>query len=49
MYTMYTVLKLHWKPSEYVSLPHREQLVVKAFINERLKEEKKLNKKHKGG
>jgi len=41
----YAVMKLHWKPSEFAFLPPSERAVMYAFIEERLQQESKENKK----
>ena len=47
----YAVMKLHWKPSEFAFLPPAERALMYAFIQERVKQEEKENKKlkSKGG
>jgi hypothetical protein len=40
-YCYYAVMKLHWKPHDFVLLPPREKALMIAFIDERLKPEKK--------
>lgn len=44
-YCYYAVIKLRWKPSEFAFLPPKERAVMYAFIEERIKEEEKQNKK----
>lgn len=43
MYAYYCFNKLHWKPHEYDSLPFKEKALVIAFINERVRQEKRQN------
>jgi hypothetical protein len=40
-------MKLHWKPHDFVLLPPREKALMIAFIDERLKQEKKESDKIK--
>ena len=44
-YCYYAVMKLRWKPSEFAFLPPKERALMYAFIDERVKEEEKQNKK----
>jgi len=46
-YCYFTVMKLHWKPSDFAFLPNRERALTCAFIDERLKQEEKQQKKLK--
>ena len=43
----YCVMKLHWKPEEYLSLSFREKILMKAFIEERLRAEESSRNKLK--
>ncbi len=44
MYAYYALLQFYKFPHEVIELPRRERAAVYAFIDERVKEEKKLNK-----
>lgn len=44
-YCYYAVMKLRWKPSEFAFLPPKERALMYTFIDERVKEEEKQNKK----
>ena len=33
----YCVMKLHWKPEDYLSLSFREKILMKIFIEERIR------------
>lgn len=44
-YCYYAVMRLRWKPSEFAFLPPRERALMYAFIEERIREEEKQNKK----
>ena len=46
-YCYYCVMKLHWKPEDYLSLSIREKLLIKVFIDRRLKAEEASNSKLK--
>lgn len=46
-YCFYAVMKLHWKPYEFAFLPPQERALMYAFIDERLREEEKQQKKLK--
>jgi hypothetical protein len=46
-YCFYAVMKLHWKPSDFAFLPERERALLCAFIDERVKQEDKQNKRLK--
>lgn len=46
-YCFYAVMKLHWKPYEFAFLPPKERALMYAFIDERLREEEKQQKKLK--
>lgn len=52
-YCFYAVMKLNWKPSEFAFLPRRERILMYAFIDEKLKQDKEQKKriesKAKGG
>ena len=41
MYAFYCLHKFHWNPAFFVNLPLKEKIVVKVFVDERIKEEKK--------
>ena len=45
MYAYYCLHKFHWTPSFFVNLPLKEKVVIKVFIDEKVKEEKKQNSK----
>jgi hypothetical protein len=44
-YCYYAVMKLRWKPSEFVFLPRKEKAMMCAFIREYIKNEEKEHKK----
>ena len=46
-YCFYAVMKLRWKPSEFAFLSPQERALMYAFIEERVAQEKKENKKIK--
>ena len=46
-YCFYAVMKLHWKPSEFAFLPPQDRALMYAFIDEKLREEEKQQKKLK--
>lgn len=46
-YCFYAVMKLHWKPSEFAFLPPQDRAIMYAFIDEKLSEEEKQQKKLK--
>lgn len=46
-YCFYCVMKLRWKPQEYLSLSLKEKILMKVFINERLKQEESSRNKLK--
>jgi hypothetical protein len=41
------MVELHWKPSKFVNLEENERATVMAFIDYKLKEEKKATNKMK--
>ena len=43
----YCVMKLHWKPEDYLSLSFREKILMKVFIEERIKAEEASRNKLK--
>lgn len=43
----YCVMKLHWKPYDYLSLSYREKILMKVFIEERLRAEESSRNKLK--
>lgn len=43
----YCVMKLHWKPEEYLSLSFREKILMKIFIEERIRAEEASRNKLK--
>lgn len=43
----YCVMKLHWKPEDYLSLSYREKILMKVFIEERLRAEESSRNKLK--
>lgn len=43
----YCVMKLHWKPDDYLSLSFREKILMKVFIEERLRAEESSRNKLK--
>jgi hypothetical protein len=47
LFAYYTVIEFHWKPSEFVNLEINEKAAVIAFIEHKLKEEKKAAKRAK--
>ena len=46
-YCFYAVMKLHWKPSEFAFLSPQERALMYVFIDEKLREEEKQQKKLK--
>ena len=46
-YCFYAVMKLQWKPSEFAFLPPQDRALMYAFIDEKLREEEKQQKKLK--
>ena len=46
-YCFYAVMKLKWKPSEFAFLPRKQRAMMYAFIDEKVKSEKKAIKKSK--
>lgn len=46
-YCYYAVMKLHWKPYEFAFLSPKERALMYVFIDERLREEEKQQKKLK--
>ena len=44
-YCFYAVMKLHWKPYEFAFLSPKERALMYVFIDTRLKEEEKQQKK----
>ncbi len=44
-YSYYCVMKLRWKPDEFVSLPQTQKAMMIAFIDDWLTQEKKTMKK----
>lgn len=47
LYCYYAVIKLHWKPSEFAFLPHKERAAMYAFIDQRIEAEEREYKKIK--
>lgn len=43
----YCVMKLHWKPQDYLSLSYKEKILMKIFIEERLKSDEASRNKLK--
>ena len=43
----YCVMKLHWKPEDYLSLSFKEKILMKVFIEERIKSEEASRNKLK--
>lgn len=43
----YCVMKLHWKPEDYLSLSFREKILMKIFIEERIRAEEASRNKLK--
>lgn len=43
----YCVMKLHWKPEDYLSLSFRERILMKIFIEERIRAEEASRNKLK--
>lgn len=46
-YCFYAVMKMNWKPSEFAFLPPQDRALMYAFIDEKLKEEEKQQKRIK--
>ena len=46
-YCFYAVMKLHWKPSEFAFLPPQDRALMYAFIDEKLREGEKQQRKLK--
>lgn len=43
----YCVMKLHWKPEDYLSLSFKEKILMKVFIEERIRAEEASRNKLK--
>lgn len=43
----YCVMKLHWKPEDYLSLSFKEKILMKIFIEERIRAEEASRNKLK--
>ena len=43
----YCVMKLHWKPQDYLSLSFKEKILMKIFIEERIRAEEASRNKLK--
>lgn len=43
----YCVMKLHWKPEDYLSLSFKEKILMKIFVEERIRAEEASRNKLK--